>query len=466
MSAAGLLAPPPPIGGRANLVKAVEDPLFFDHHVKQARYELSRKRFNVVPAGRRSGKTKVAKRRGCKMAMSNTFWPDFRIAFTAPTYGQVKRIYWEDLKKMLHGLYRDRDKSESDLMIKLFNGSEVWCIGMDRPDRFEGPSWNWVFADEVANMKPEAIEQHVMPALSERLGGLDQYGVPEGRNHYYKTAQFAQEAENADEWMYHHWTSLEVMPMYLGLEQAELELERAKRRMDPLTFKQEYEADFIHFIGRAYHAFEREVHAAKRLQYDPRAPLHLCFDFNVEPGVSAIIQERREQRIEGPRADKTLVIGEEVIQKSSTTKRICEKILKNWGTHQGQVYCYGDATGGARGSAKVRGSDWDIIKQILRPKFKDRLRFRVPRKNPPERVRVNAVNSRFCSASGFSRMYIDPVNAPETATDFDETMVKKDGSGEIDKSNSERTHLSDSVGYYVAKRHPIDGGYTTENKQI
>ena len=458
---------PPPVGLTDRAIKTAIDPLYFDHYWKQARYELSKKRFNVVPAGRRSGKTKVAKRRGGKMAMSNTFWPDFRIAYTAPTYAQVKRIYWEDLKKLFSAQGVMADKSETDLMIKLVNGSEVWLIGMDRPDRFEGPSWNWVFADEVANMKPEAIEQHVMPALSERLGGLDQYGVPEGRNHYYKTAQFAQEAENADEWMYHHWTSLEVMPIYLGEEIAAREIDRARKRMDDLTFKQEYEADFVHFVGRAYYAFDRSLHSNKRVQYDPSAPLHLSFDFNVEPGVASIIQERREQRTDGPRADATLIIAEVTIQKSSTTKLVCDRIIRDWGSHQGSVYCYGDATGGARGSAKVRGSDWDIIKGMLRPIYGGRLSFRVPRRNPPERVRVNAVNSRFMSSTGDVRCYVDPVMAPDHATDFDEVMVVKSGSGELDKkSNSDRTHHSDSAGYYIAKRHPIGGGYKSENKQI
>jgi len=458
---------PPPVGTPVRLAKTAVDPLYFDHHPKQARYELSRKRFNVVPAGRRSGKTKVAKRRGAKMALQNTFWPDFRIAYTAPTYSQVKRIYWEDLKRIFSVNNVIRDKSETDLMIRLVNGSEIWLIGMDKPDRFEGPSYNWVFADEVANMKPDVIEQHVMPALSERLGGLDQYGVPEGRNHYFKTAQFAQAKENQHEWEYHHWTSLEVMAIYLGEEQAEIEIARARKRMDELTFKQEYEADFVHFIGRAYYAFERDIHAAKRLPYDPNAPLHLGFDFNVEPGVASIIQERREQRVDDARADATLIIGEVTIPRASTTKRVCEKLIEKWGSHRGMVYCYGDATGGARGSAKVRGSDWDIIKAMLAPVFKDRLRFRVPRSNPLERVRVNSVNSRFSSATGQVRMYIDPVTAPDHATDFDEVMVEKEGTGAIDKkSNDERTHHSDSVGYYIAKRHPIDGGYKSENKQI
>jgi hypothetical protein len=469
MSAAlATLPPPPPIAAPYRMSITATDPLAFDHHWKQARYDYSPKRFNVVPAGRRSGKTHIAKRRGCREALTNVLWPDYRIAYTAPTYAQVKRIYWDDLHRILTDIDKDiiKDSSKTELRIQLVNDSEIWLIGMDKPDRFEGPSWNRVYMDEAANTKSEAIEQHVMPALSERLGGLDLYGVPEGRNHYYKTANFAQELENAAEWAYHHWTSLEVMPIYLGVEAAEREIARARRRMDELTFKQEYEADFIHFLGQAYYCFDRSIHAIQRLAYDPFAPLHLAFDFNVDPGIAIVLQEKREQRTEGPREDCTLAIGEVTIRKASTTDRVCKRLINDWGSHKGLVYCYGDATGGARGSAKVRGSDWEIVKAFLRPHFKERLRFRVQKKNWAERVRINSVNSRFLSATGDVRFLIDPVNCPELAIDFDEVQTVKGGSGEIDKSDGDRTHHTDGAGYYITRRFPMGGGYKVENKQI
>lgn len=459
---------PPPVGAAQQISITANDPLAFTFHPKQAEYELSEKRFVWIPAARRTGKTWIAKRRGVKKALQNTTWPDCRIAFCAPTYSQVKRIYWDDLKRMLTAVEGGviQDKSESELMIRLVNGSEIWLIGMDKPDRFEGSSWNWVFADEVANMKPKAIEQHIMPALSERLGGLDQYGVPEGMNHYYRSCMYAQEEENKHECDFFWWTAREVMPIYLGEEIAEQEIARAQKRMDDLTFRQEYEAEFIHFVGKAYHAFDRTVQASDRLLYDPQAPLHLCFDFNVEPGVCIVIQEGREQRGDR-RKDVTLIIDEVTIRKNSTTPLVSRAIGEKYKGHKGQVYLYGDATGGARGSAKVRGSDWDLIKEELMPYFGNRMTFRVPRRNPPERVRVNAVNSRFRSSSGVVRMLIDPSKAPDTATDFDEVVVVDGGSGEIDKkANSDRTHHSDAVGYYVFRRHPVGGGYKIENKQI
>lgn len=445
------------------------DPLAFTPSHKQAAYELSRKRFNIIPAGRRSGKTQIAKRRGVKFAIANTFWPDFRVAFTCPTYAQVKRNYWDDIHRMINGVQKGLivDESKTDMMIKLFNGSMIWLIGMDRPDRFEGPSYNWVFVDEAPNTKKEAIEQHIFPALSERLGGIDMYGVPEGHNHYYKTAMMAQEEDNQEEWGYHWWTSREVMSIYLGEEEAEREIERARKRMDEFTFKQEYEAEFIYFSGKCYYKFQRPTHASQRLPYDPNAPLHICFDFNIEPGVCVIVQEAREQRSAKAKVDCTYVIGDITIRKNSTTPAVCNALTAKWKGHRGQVYCYGDATGGAGGSAKVRGSDWELIKRELTPFWGGRLHFRVPRGNPPERARVNAMNSRLESTDGTIRMMVDPANAADIATDLDEVIVLVGGAGQIDKKEDKsKTHHSDALGYYVVKRHPIDGGYTLRNQAI
>ena len=118
------------------------------------------------------------------------------------------------------------------------------------------------------------------------------------------------------------------------------------------------------------------------------------------------------------------------------------------------MLCYGDATGGARGTSQVRGSDWDIIKEELRMVFKDRLKMRVPRANPRERVRVNAMNARMKNASGDIRLLVDEIKAPMTVLDLEAVILLEGGSGEIDKkSDSNSTHLTDALGYYVQRAH-------------
>lgn len=415
----------------------------------------SKARFRVVPAGRRSGKTEIAKRFTIVQGLMAQKYSDPRYFFGAPTRDQAKAIYWLDLKKMVPRALMAGEPRESDLMIPLWNGGEFWVIGMDKPERIEGRPWNGGILDEYANMKPGAWGENVRPALSDRKGWCWLIGVPEGRNHYYDVNQYALHSGDP-EWASFTWPSSAVLDPE--------EVAAARRQLDPLVFEQEYEASFVNFTGRAYYPFG-DGHCAK-LEYDPKLRINLCFDFNVDPGVCAIIQEQRlPKQYERDRNGLMLmnrplvgsgVIGEVHIPKNSNTEAVCRKIIADWGHHQGEVRCYGDATGGARGTAKTQGSDWDIIKDQLRPVFGTRLSFAVPKSNPTERARINSVNTRLKTTVGEIRLMVDPKRAPNVVKDFEGVRVLEGGSGEIDKAYDRRlTHLSDAIGYYVEREFPV-----------
>lgn len=424
-------------------------------HPEQERLKKSPKRFRVVPAGRRSGKTELAKRKLVIDALSAQGWDDPRYFAAAPTRDQAKAIYWNDLKAMFPKSLVV-DKSETELMLRLRNGAEVFVVGMDRPERIEGRPWNGGILDEFANMKPGAWGENVRPALSDRKGWCWLIGVPEGRNHYYDLWKYARSGIDAD-WDGFTWPSADILDAD--------EVAAAKRQLDPLVFEQEYEASFVNFEGRCYYSFQEATHTAK-LRYDPFAPLILCFDFNVEPGVCAVIQEQTlpgqyerdsagMMRLDRP-ITGTGVIGEVHIPRNSNTPAVCRKVVEDWGKHAGPVRCYGDATGGSRGTAKVQGSDWDLIKTELRPTFGDRLTFRVKPSNPHERVRVNAMNTRLRAGDGVVRMLVDAAKAPNVVKDLEGVRTLKGGSGEIDKlATPALTHISDAAGYYVEYEFPI-----------
>ena len=102
------------------------------------------------------------------------------------------------------------------------------------------------------------------------------------------------------------------------------------------------------------------------------------------------------------------------------------------------------------------GSDWDLIRQELKPVFGDRLNFRVKPSNPPERSRINAMNSRIKAANGTIRMMVDAGKAPNVVRDFEGVQLLKGGSGEIDKKATPAlTHISDALGYKIHYDFPI-----------
>lgn len=417
------------------------------HPVQQA-YLTSPHRFNTLPCGRRSGKTELAKRKLVIRANKIGISTDRRYFAAAPTREQAKRIYWDDLKRLVPPVSIDpmHPPSETDLRIRFVNGSEIWVLGLDKPERIEGSPWDGGILDEFGNMPARAWGAHVRPALSDRGGWCDLIGVPEGRNHYYEVDQAAQammtEFGAASEWGAYHWVSADILPA--------AEIEAARRDLDELTFKQEYEASFVSFEGQAYYPFDRAKHVGV-MSYDPRLPLAFCFDFNVQPGVAAVCQ----QTILPNGMFGIAVIGEVHIPRNSNTPAVCRKLIADWSGHEGMVTCYGDATGGARGSAKVMGSDWDLIEAELRPVFGARLGFAVPAANPPERSRINAVNSMLLTTDGAVRMMVDGRRAPNVVRDFEGVRLLKGGSGEIDKkADPELSHVSDSIGYHVFSCRP------------
>ena len=438
---------------------------------RQLAYHQSRARLNLVAAGRRAYKTEGAKRRVVTGAMSwmgrDNIYDDGtegQFFACAPTHQQAKDIFWRDLKRMVPrwamlGQSPRNAISESELSIRLAIGSVIRVAGLDKPARIEGGFWDGGVITEFGNTKPGLMDEHIHPMLIAG-GWIDIEGVPEGRNHYYDLAQTVRACEDPLEMQFHHWTTEDVLWRYLGRSRAAKEIALAKSRMDPLVFDQEFRASFVNFTGRTYYPFDQERHAKTRLTWNKNAPLALCFDFNWDPGTCVAVQEGLLPETANPGKNKsrgTLCIGE-VYARRANTKIVCDRVIHNWGSHKGLIELHGDASGGAQGSAQTEGSDWDLVEKTLRRKFGDRMQKRYPKANPAVRARVNAVNSRLLGASGMARMAVCPKGCPHLVKDLEGVRTIKGGSGEIDKKvDSDLTHVSDAMGYYVVREHPVRG---------
>lgn len=424
------------------------------HHPVQAALWAATERFIVCTSGRRSGKTEILKRRAARAVCLEANRPDYFIGLAAPTRDQAKSIFWKDMKLLIPEWIWARTPSESDLTIELRNGATLGVLGMDKPYRAEGRPIDGIGLDEYANMKPESWTSHIRPALSTpgRPGWAWFIGVPEGRNHYYRLWKDALRPERKN-WGGYHWHSSEILDPE--------EIEQALEDLDKRTYDQEYGGLFVSTEGRAYYSYLQEVHAAERLEYNPRLPLIFCFDFNNAPGTATVIQE---QYYDGPRKDLVAPefsagIGEVWIPKHSRTDRVCRRLIEDWGHHQGDVYAYGDATGGAAGSSAVEGSDWDIIERMLEQAFPDRFYMNVQSSNPSPKSRINSFNSRLMSANGRVRFLLDINKCPHLAEDLEGVMELEGTAGEIDKKTDKTlTHCTDGVGYYVHYEYPIHSG--------
>jgi hypothetical protein len=158
----------------------------------------------------------------------------------------------------------------------------------------------------------------------------------------------------------------------------------------------------------------------------------------------------------------TVRILEEKILPDSNTLAACEELLsrtQKW--NHGfplNISVYGDATGEQHRTSSSR-TDWQIVKNFF-GRYPDRYHasFCVPSANPPVKDRVNCVNAMLRNHAGQSRMVVD-TGCKHLIQDFEQVAWKADPHGNtlanLDKSDPKRTHVSDAVGYYVAREFPM-----------
>ena len=404
----------------------------------QSRVFVCDRRFRVLAAGRRFGKTYLACTELCRAAMG----PGRVAWYVAPSYKQGKRIAWMALKKFTRQFWAS-PPNETDLRIELITGATIALRGADNYESLRGEGLDFVVLDEFASMAPEAWTEVLRPALSDRLGGALFIGTPKGHNHFYDLFQAAREQEG--------WATFQYTTEQGAIVPPE-ELQAARRDLDERTYQQEYQASFENLgTGRAYYAFNREQNVRPCVR-NPATSLFWALDFNVNPLCSVL----------GQTTGGIVQILEEVILHDSNTLAACEAFAmrtRKWLTGGPlSITVYGDATGEQRRTSASR-TDWQIVKDFfVRNQDRYDVTFRFPSANPPVKDRVNCVNALLCNHAGQHRLRIDP-QCKELIKDFEQVCWKTDPHGnslpELGKSSPARTHASDAVGYYVSREFPM-----------
>lgn len=203
-------------------------------HKAQATAFYSPKRFKVIVAGRRFGKTNLALATMVTWGLKNkTKKRD--IFYIAPTYQQAKDIAWEELKALAAPV--TATTHENTGVLTLINGVRIHLKGSDRPDTLRGVGLIGVVIDEYADMKPSVWEEIIRPALADVRGPALFIGTPKGRNHFYRLAEDAKEDESG-EWGYFHFTTYDnpfIDPR---------EIDAARKTLSSAAFRQEFLASF------------------------------------------------------------------------------------------------------------------------------------------------------------------------------------------------------------------------------
>jgi hypothetical protein len=393
-------------------------------------------RFPVVPAGRRSGKTERAKRFVAKMAMKNAGEMYF---IAAPTRDQVKKIYWADMKKLCLISLQSKSPSETELIIYMDNGTQVQLIGLDRPERIEGVFWSGGVIDEIADVKEEAWEANIRPALDTFNPSRPDYrawcwliGVPDGLNHYYDMAMYAESAGDPD-WKLYHWKSAEILP--------EATIAAAKRQMSAKQYRQEYEASFEGATGRIYEDYDKSNYTDAAIL--PHEQLMWMHDQNFTPLSSAI----------GVRRENGLYLLDEIVLTSAVSKQSAQEFVEKYKGHQNKhVLIYGDPAGRA-GEKHGHASDYTDIEDVLKANHW-RFTRKVKPAAPAIKDRQNAVRAKICTADGFRSLFVNPTTAKWCSKGL-ATVQLKDGSTFQEDQTNKYQHITTAIGYCVDVEWPV-----------
>lgn len=247
----------------------------------QLEVHLKRKRFSVVVAHRRFGKTVMAVNQLIHDALICPL-PRPQFAYIAPFYRQAKAVAWSYLKEFTSCFAGDRDVNETELRVTLPGQREVRLYGADNPDALRGIYLDGVVLDEPAQMSPRAWSEVIRPALTDRGGSALFIGTPMGHNDFYDLYQWARQVPNErGEVAGPDWAAFMFRASETGII-PQHELEEARRTMGRDQYDQEFETSFEAAIKGAYFGEEmRAAHEAGRittLPHDPSLPVGTAWD--------------------------------------------------------------------------------------------------------------------------------------------------------------------------------------------
>jgi PBSX family phage terminase large subunit len=205
-------------------------------------------------------------------------------------------------------------------------------------------------------------------------------------------------------------------------------IESMQASYDEKIFKQEVMGEFLSTTqGRIYYAFDREKHV-KRVEKHQNYPIWVGMDFNVSPMTAAICQHYND----------TIYVIDEIWIKNSNTSEAGKYIGQKYGFNLPIVP---DSTGRAMKTQGVGMSDHEILRQMG---------FDVKSTNNPFRIdRYNTVNGLLSK----NKIVISD-KCQRLIKDL-EQVTYKEGTSLPDTSDSDLTHISDALGYYVYYCSPI-----------
>ena len=378
-------------------------------------------RFKALVTGRRWGKTHA----GFAWLIAGEFEPGELRWHVSPFRLQAKRNVWPLLVR-LSRMVSGSTLALGELKMTLPNGAVIQLHGADNPDGLPGVGLSRVWMDEFALWRKQEMWQLVIrPMLTQSKGPALFTSSPRGYDAMYDFFRLGQDPDEStwESWIYKTKDSPFVDP---------LEVEAARRDMDPVLYAQEYEASFETGGNRAAWNFERDTHVKPALQAPAPAQSWIGLDFNVEPMVALV---------GGEVGNGGVHYYDEIVIQTNAHTAMMARMLREKYPHVTRIFP--DPSGASR-STRGPKSDYQILI--------DHGFVVEGRKAAPEHIdRLNSWNRMLKDAEGVSRLTIDP-RCKHLIDDCERARRTPDG--RIDKAHRD-PHALDAASYAIEYMYPI-----------
>ncbi len=402
-------------------------------NVPQARFLTLDRKFRGFVSGFGGGKTWA----GCAgIAMHFCNHPKVSAGYFAPTYPQIRDIFYPTIEEVLHDWGMRCQIKTSDKEVDVYTGNTyrgtVICRSLDRPETIVGFKIGHALIDELDVMKEDKAQlawRKIIARMRYKVDGLrngvDVTTTPEGFKFTYR--QFVEQLSQDNK----------LCELY-GIVHASTYDNESNLPDDYIpslvaSYPKELISAYINgqFVnltsGSVYPSYNREKCRSKETIQQGET-LYIGQDFNVYHMTSVIFVKR---------ANGFHAVAELVDLRD--TPQVIRTIKDRWSSSK--IVIYPDSSGKSAKSSDASVSDIALLQQAgFETRFKPT--------NPAVRDRVMSVNKSF--ETGLQ--WVNDTTCPKYAQSLEQQVYDK--AGEPDKSSG-KDHATDAGGYVIAYEFPI-----------
>ncbi len=250
------------------------------HDGGQAEVLADETRFQILTAGRRWGKTKLAARRIIRHALAE---PDRLCWWVANFYNNTRRGYAEVVRQIPPELLAKPAPrpTSNTLRLEFKNGSVIEFYSGQSPDSLVGAGVDYMVIDEAALIAEHVWFQHLRPTLMDTGGGALIISTPRGRNWFWKLWKMGQSSRRE----YRSWKFTSYDNPYIPNE----ELDQSRESMPDLVFRQEVLAEFV---DSAASIFDLNKAVITEHLVEPRGHVFLGVDLAKQRDFTVLLGDR------------------------------------------------------------------------------------------------------------------------------------------------------------------------------